>query len=96
MNDIEQKAQHCPNCEAAEQKLQDFRQEVSNELREYFSSAAFFPDCFRRFIIPAPKPVPLEEILEQSVYGRSDQMADRVRAALDALGLEIRSKNDDN
>jgi hypothetical protein len=41
MNDIEAKAlallktQHCPNCETTEQKLHDFRQEVSDIVKAY-------------------------------------------------------------
>lgn len=29
------KTQHCPNCEATEQELSDFRQEVSNAVGNY-------------------------------------------------------------
>ena len=47
-----------------------------------------------RFIIPAPKPDPLVEVLKVTC-GASLVVADELRAALDARGLEIRSKNDD-
>ena len=83
-------------CRAIEQ-YEAFRQEVSDAVREYFSSAAFFPDCFRRFIIPAPKPDPLVAMAEgMGYYGNdAEDLAEEIRAGLDALGFEIREKNDD-
>lgn len=79
-------------CRAIEQH-DAFRQEVSDALKKYFSmdwNTHNMVSDLHRFIIT--KPDPLVEVLEQSVYGRSDQMADRVRAALEARGLEIREK----
>lgn len=89
--------EHEALCRAIEQH-EAFKQEVSDELREYFSSAAFLPDCFHRFIIPAPKPDPLREAIEDCakfVHLTSEDAAEAFRAALEARGLEIRSKNDD-
>jgi hypothetical protein len=48
------------------------------------------------FIIPTPKPDPLVAVLgDLEWYNNSPQCAAELRAALDARGLEIRSKNDD-
>ena len=46
-----------------------------------------------RFIIPKAKPDPLVEVMRDLDW--VDEYADRIRAALEARGLEIRSKNDD-
>ena len=55
------KTQHCPNCEATEQKLHDFRQEVSDMITDILSKdGAVFTNYIGRFIIPKPKPDPLE------------------------------------
>jgi hypothetical protein len=83
------KTQHCPNCEATEQKLHDFRQEVSDEIQ---SQPPAVRDYLGHFIIPAPKPDPLVEVMRDLDW--VDEYADRIRAALDARGLEIREKND--
>jgi hypothetical protein len=48
-----------------------------------------------RFIIPKAKPDPLVEIMEDYGWYGSPTAADNLRAALEARGLEIRSKNDD-
>ena len=45
------------------------------------------------FIIPAPKPDPLVELVKDLYL--PDEYADRIRAALEACGLEIREKHDD-
>jgi len=45
-----------------------------------------------RFIIPKPKPDPLVEIMNDMGF---PILADKLRAALEARGLEIRSKNDE-
>jgi hypothetical protein len=84
------KTQHCPNCEATKQELSDFRQEVSDEIQ---SQPPAVRDYLGHFIIPAPKPDPLVEVMRDLDW--VDEYADRIRAALDARGLEIREKNDD-
>jgi hypothetical protein len=116
------KTQHCPNCEATEQKLHDFRQEVSDmadaHLKHAFTvkekhlsgykvtvgfekqedATAWFDQLLDlpKFIIPKPKPDPLVEVLEAMKDGRAgpttESYAACLRAALDALGLEIREK----
>lgn len=87
------KTQHCPNCEATEQKLHDFRQEVSDELTTYgFINA---PIGIGRFVIPKPKPDPLVEAIEKcaaQMHLTSEDAANALRAALEARGLEIRPK----
>ena len=65
-----------------------FKQEVSDAVEKYDNC---IPNRFRRFIIPKPKPDPLVQVAEK--LGWID--ADELRAALDALGFEIREKNDD-
>ncbi len=89
------KTQHCPNCEATEQKLHDFQQEVSDAVETHFKS--YFtpydlPDIFKQFII---KPDPLVEALAKVDFVPWKELskhADDFRAALDAVGLEIREK----
>ena len=81
------------------QELSDFRQEVSDVMT--YSKALYptLPRNFNRFIIPAAKPDPLIEVL-RSVGGDDRDYCDydiyvkEIRAALDALGFEIREKND--
>ena len=87
------KTQHCPNCEATEQKLHDFRQEVSDAVVEYTRHPSTF--AFRdleRFIIP--KPDPLVDVAESLGYFNTAAQgwAGDVHAALEARGLEIREK----
>ena len=94
------KTQHCPNCEAAEQKLHDFRQEVSDAVADAKfmieahcdeEASTLLNNRLSRFIIPDP----LVEVLEGlGCYDAETDAAD-LRAALDARGLEIREKNDD-
>jgi hypothetical protein len=93
------KTQHCPNCEATEQKLHDFRQEVSDAVEvvvEVFKHEVEFP-ALERFIIPKPKPDPLLEAMKKAGWSDRDiyNAEPSLRAALDALGFEIREKNDD-
>jgi hypothetical protein len=94
------KTQHCPNCEATEQKLHDFRQEVSDAVETYFKQENYlgkFNDTLGRFIIPKPKPDPLLEAMKKAGWSDRDiyNAEPSLRAALDALGFEIREKNDD-
>ncbi len=91
-------------CRAIEQH-EAFRQEVSDALmantRETPSHVFGLEKWvdLQRFIIPAPKPDPLVEVL-RSVGGDDRDYCDydiyvkEIRAALEARGLEIREKND--
>ena len=89
------KTQHCPNCEATEQKLHDFRQEVSDMITDILSKdGAVFTNYIGRFIIPKPKYDPLVDVMEKLGWYNAPTDAENLRAALDALGFEIREKND--
>lgn len=85
---------HEPLNEAADriEQHEAFKQEVSDALWDYFRPYDS-PLVFQRFIIPQPKPDPLVGVMKYLDW--SDKYADPIRAALDALGFEIREKNDD-
>jgi hypothetical protein len=77
-------------CRAIEQH-EAFRQEVSDVMTYIKALYPTLPRNFNRFIIiPAPKPDPLVEIMKDLDW--SDKYAHPIRAALEARGLEIRSK----
>ena len=93
-------------CRAIEQH-EAFRQEVSDAVELSIDRsghdglrAGHINEYLGRFIIPAPKPDLLIEVL-RSVGGDDRDYCDypiyakEIRAALDALGFEIREKNDD-
>jgi hypothetical protein len=82
----------CPNCEATEQKLHDFRQKVSDAVEEYYSRPYDFPAISQSFIIPKPKPDPLAQVLEDIGWGSDEEEVNNLRAGLEARGLEIREK----
>ena len=90
----------CTALRRAIEQHEAFRQEVSDEAKDYSHSSK--PEMwfgFDRFIIPAPKPDPLVEALHEVDTGpewdSAEDYCNKVRAALDALGFEIREKNDD-
>jgi len=101
MTDIYQmiKTQHCPNCEATERKLHDFRQKVSDVVYHYIyvDGGPLDWQILESFIIPKPKPDPLVEVLDALKDGRAgpttESYAAFLRAALDKLGFEIRGKS---
>lgn len=73
------------------QELADFRQEVSDALRDYYGGG-YVPanSRFAQFIIPAPKPDPLDRVLSiTSSLVDKETLRDRLKAE----GLEIREKN---
>ena len=82
--------------EATKQELSDFRQEVSKIVSAYVRGSAHDAECewenLKGLIISAPKLDPLEDALDD--MGLSPHYAEEIRAALDALGFEIREKND--
>lgn len=86
-------------CRAIEQH-EAFQQEVSDALVWYFGSKeGCVSDALRDFIIPAPNPDPLADAVESVLSGfegrkHAESYANQIRAALEARGLEIRSKND--
>ena len=79
-------------CRAIEQH-EAFRQEVSDALEAAQASWVNPIEQYQRFIIPAPKPDPLVEAWIEAT-GNTVGM-EPLNAALEARGLEIRSKNDD-
>lgn len=88
------KTQHCPNCEATEQKLHDFQQEVSDAVVDTEEKyGAVIRDNFGHFIIP--KSDPLVEVMKQAGWAAAviDSCAPSLRDALEARGLEIREKD---
>jgi len=90
-------------CRAIEQH-EAFRREVSDAVELSIDRsghdglrAGHINEYLGRFIIPAPKPDPLEEAAKMMGYFNTaaNAWAEDVRAALDDLGFEIREKNDD-
>ena len=83
-------------CRAIEQH-EAFRQEVSDAVVEYFGpkhlDVILAGHLLSRFIIPATKPDQLVEVLKD--FGGFMPDADDFRAALEARGLEIRTKAND-
>jgi len=77
-------------CRAIEQS-EAFKQEVSDDLVEHWKTP---PMRFRRYVILKPKPDPLVEVAESMGYYDADaeDMAEEIRTALKARGLEIREK----
>lgn len=83
-------------CRAIEQH-EAFRQEVSNALHEYFqvdSNKGWGWGTLERFIIPAPKTDPLVDAMDKLEWYNTDALAKYLRDTLDALGFEIKEKND--
>ena len=85
-------------CRAIEQH-EAFRQEVSKAMTYIKALYPTLPTDYDRFIIPAPKPDPLVEVLHEVDTGPEwdspEDYCNKIRAALEARGLEIREKNDD-
>ena len=88
-------------CRAIEQH-EAFRQEVSDVVEQALSfgdvESLRRKGVLSRFIIPAPKPDPLVEVLKDLSWDEetaAEEWAGDIRKALAARGLEIREKNDD-
>ena len=85
-------------CRAIEQH-EAFKQEVSDVMTYIKALYPTLPRNFNRFIIPAPKPDPLvaavHEVDTGPAWDSPEDYCNKIRAALDARGLEIREKNDD-
>jgi hypothetical protein len=87
-------------CRAIEQH-EAFRQEVSDAVKTFKDGNmhTMHDYLLEPFIIPKPKSDPLAEIigeLDDGTWGETKaEYADRIRAALDARGLEIREKGND-
>ncbi len=80
--------------EATKQEYSDFRQEVSDAVGWFNKRWAILPqedwEALLRFIIPAPKPDPLVVLCDH--IWLTEDMANDLRAAMDALGFEIKEK----
>ena len=75
------------------QELSDFRQEVSDAVMQAFPNTGLMPDCLGKIIIH--KPDPLVAALEGVTFDHyPPNDAKTIRTILDALGFEIREKND--
>jgi hypothetical protein len=81
-------------CRAIEQH-EAFKQEVSDAVVLEYRYAEFTPKSLQCFIIPKPKPDPLVEATLQVFPDNpfAKEHSERIRAALDALGFEIREKD---
>jgi hypothetical protein len=85
-------------CRALEQH-EAFKQEVSDIVYAHVNAtnetSADAWEKLKTLIIPAPKPDPLVEAIEKcaaQMHLTSEDAANALRAALDAVGLEIREK----
>ena len=84
-------------CRAIEQH-EAFKQEVSDKVEKVIESCAvtsWGAAMLDLLIIPKPKPDPLYECLEEALARNGEDLTehtDRLRAALEARGLEIREK----
>lgn len=88
--------------EATKQEFSDFRQEVSDAVELSIDRsghdglrAGHINEYLGRFIIPAPKPDPLVDVMKDLSWDEetaAEDWATDLRAALDARGLEIREK----
>lgn len=78
------------------QGFDDFKQEVSVSVKRVQMGLDSVGDLYR-FIIPESKPDPLLDVAKMMGYFNTaaEHWAGAVHVALDALGLEIREKNDD-
>lgn len=83
-------------CRAIEQH-EAFKQEVSDAAEAFIRGDVIW-QTFGRFIIPKPKPDPLVRVINEVIYAQPQgpineaTMAKEIRAALEALGFEIREK----
>ena len=79
-------------CRAIEQH-EAFRQEVSGVMTYIKALYPTMPRNFNRFIIPKPKPDPLVAVLHEVDTGPEwdspEDYCNKIRAALEARGLEI-------
>lgn len=83
-------------CRAIEQH-EAFRQEVSDALLRYHAPT-HVPHGLQDLIIPKPKPDPLVDVLHEVDTGPEwdspEDYCNKIRAALEARGLEIREKSE--
>jgi len=74
-----------------------FRQEVSDAVEAVLDRyyVLNIEDMLSHLIIPKPKPDPLVDVVKEVTWYDNEITAKELRAALEARGLEIRSKNDE-
>jgi hypothetical protein len=76
-----------------------FKQEVSDVMMYIRALYPSLPRNFDRFIIPKPKPDPLVaavyEVDTGPAWDSPEDYCNKIRAALEARGLEIRSKSNE-
>jgi hypothetical protein len=79
--------------EKTKQELADFKQKVSDKLEFWMNPNHQSWEEFAQFIIPKPKPDPLEEVCKEwwNMDIREND-AETLRELLEARGLEIREK----
>lgn len=84
------------------QELRDFRQEVSDAVGyvlKFLGARHWAETHLNEFIIPAPKPDPLVDVLLEMDLSSDPEEGQHdakwLRIKLDALGFEIREKNDE-
>ena len=107
MTDIQRKAMELANSEGTYKKAlfraieqhEAFRQEVSDAVEAVLDRyyVLNIEDMLSHLIIPKPKPDPLVAVLHEvdngpAAWGSPEEYAAKVRAALEARGLEIREK----
>lgn len=80
--------------EDTKQELADFKQKVNDAVMQAFPNTGLMPDCLGELIIPKPQPDPLVEVAVQCFGWCGEADAEKFRRKLDALGFEIREKND--
>ena len=87
--------------EATKQELSAFRQKVSDIVHDYVHGAGKKGaidvwESLKGLIIPTPKPDPLLEAMKEAGWSDRDihNAEPSLRAALDALGYEIREKGE--
>lgn len=66
-----------------------FRQEVSGVMTYIKALYPTLPRNFNRFIIPAPKPDPLVDVVKEVTWYDNETTVKELRAALEARGLTI-------
>lgn len=80
--------------QGVKQEFDDFKQKVSDAVVQAFPYTGIMPDCLGELIIPKPNPDPLVSAMDELEWCNTDTLAKDLRAELDALGFEIREKND--
>ncbi len=85
--------------EAFRQEVSDAVELANDRVKSLAGNTAFIVNHMQCFIIPAPKPDPLVDVLLEMDLSSDPEEGQHdakwLRIKLDALGFEIREKNDD-